>query len=51
MVAIHAKKGSMPTFKNFMKFIYETPEMEQSKLDHIKNVMNQAMSKYLSEKK
>lgn len=49
-VAIHVKKGAMPSFKKFMRFLYQTEPMQKATLDKIKETMNKAMAKYIADK-
>lgn len=48
-IRVHVSKG-MPSYKQFMKFLYEDDEMEQDKLDAMKKLMNAATEKYVKEK-
>lgn len=43
-IRVHVTKG-MPTYKKFMKFLYEDEEIEN--VDRIKEIMNKATAKYI----
>lgn len=43
---VHVSKG-MPTYKKFMKFLYEDEQMRTEQVDRIKDTMNKAMAKYI----
>lgn len=46
---VHVSKG-MPSYKKFMAFLYEDEQMSNDRLKQIKETMNKAMSRYLTEK-